>query len=65
MVGSYAGVQAGSEHKFTNESDSATIMTAASGAGEGWYINTPALTLNLPAALRSGDYVATVTETLN
>jgi hypothetical protein len=65
QVGGPTGVTSGSGHTFSGASDSATIMTADPGEGEGWYTNTPNLSLSIPAATRAGNYAATVTETLN
>lgn len=65
MVGAYQGVQSGSAHTFSDPNDSATLMSAAPGSGQGWYITAPALALNIAPATHSGNFVATVTETIN
>jgi hypothetical protein len=64
--GSASGVHLGSAYQFSSTgTDSATIMTADSGSGFGFYSATPALRLTIPARSPIGAYTGTVTETLN
>jgi hypothetical protein len=63
--GDLSGVHTGAMHTFSGTSDSATIMAADIGSGFGAYMNTPALSLQVPPLTPSGFYFATITETLN
>lgn len=63
--GSPSGVHLGSAYQFSGTSDSATIVTADSGSGFGFYSTTPTLKLTIPARSPIGTYTATLTETLN
>ncbi|HUC87312.1 MAG TPA: hypothetical protein VMR75_03265 [Candidatus Saccharimonadales bacterium] len=63
--GDLTGVHTGAAHTFSSTSDSATIMSADVGSGFGAYLNTPALSLQIPPLTPAGFYFATITETLS
>lgn len=64
VSGSGTGVSVGSSHGFTSNTDAATIMTATSGNGNGTYTVNPSLSLLVPAGTYTGNYSATITETV-
>jgi|GEM_PF-3012650 len=63
--GSSSGVHSGSAHQFTSATDSATILSADSGSGFGFYGVTPTMRLTVAARSPIGTYSETLTETLN
>jgi enhancing lycopene biosynthesis protein 2 len=63
--GASSGVHSGSAHQFSTTTDSATLLTADSGSGFGFYAITPTMRLTISARSPIGTYSETLTETLN